>query len=529
MKRFNIISVLLVALALTSCNGWLKEQEPATTTVENYFNSGLSCQYATTGAYVPLMWEYQSTYFSEWFIGDIVSDDALKGGQNVADMGAVYDLENFKTNTNNQVLLEYYRAQYQGIGRCNMALKYIPGVACDADMDQAKKDRFIGELKFLRALYYFRLVRIFGGVPLTTEILEGEASWKKDRATVDQIYNQIIADLTDAESKLWEKSKYPAAELGRATKGAAQAMLLKVNLYRAGDGYIGTEKGSYAEARKWGDKIIQSKQYSLCTNWWDNFSLEGENGPESVFEIQYSSDGTGDYGPSSEGGEGYTRGTFTLVLTRSRNPERGAGWGFNKPSQNLFNEFEDGDARRDQTIFKPEKLQNDEIYLDNPYVSLKYAMMSEFPETTDLHDSRGPLNNKVIRYADVLLMYAEACAKAGAGTSGSAEWALNEIRTRANMATYPNYNIKINGAEITPTLEEAIRHERRVELAMEGHRWFDICRWGKAYEIMTAYKAQESAAAKAEMADFQKGKHELFPIPSQEMQLSGISQQNPGY
>lgn len=531
MKRFNITAVLFIALALTSCNGWLKEQEPATTTVADYFKNGLSCQYATTGAYVPLLWEYQSTYFSDWFIGDVVSDDALKGGQNVADMGTVYDMENFKTNTNNQLLLEYYRAQYQGIGRCNLALKYIPNVACDADMNQSTKERFIGELKFLRALYYFRLVRVFGGVPLSTEVLEGEASWKMDRATIDKVYDQIIADLTDAESKLWEKSKYTSADLGRATKGAAQAMLLKVNLYRASAGYTGAVKGSYEEARNWGDKIIQSKQYTLCTNWWDNFSLAGENGPESVFEIQYSSEGSGDYGPSSEGGEGYTRGTFTLVLTRSRNSEKGGGWGFNKPSQNLFNEYENGDARRDLTIFKPEKFQNEseEVYLGCPYLSLKYAMMNEFPEKTDLHDARGPLNNKLIRYADVLLMYAEACSYAGAGTSGSAEWALNEVRKRAGMAEFPGYNIKINGVEITPTIEEAIRHERRMELAMEGHRWYDICRWGKAYEIMTAYKAQETPAAQAEMADFVKGKHELFPIPSQEMLLSGITQQNPGY
>ena len=542
----------LVVLGLGSCSDWLKEPTPGQTNLADYYTTWQAALENVNAAYTPLAWEYQGTYYAEWFIGDIVSDDALKGGQYIqSDMADVYDMENWKTQTDNELLLQYYRAKYQGIQRCNLVLERVPGMDPELfDEEEYQcvdglQERIIGEAYFLRAFYYFQLVRVYGGVPLVLNNLLTDADWQQPRATADAVYDQIVADLTEANKRLWLRSdsRFADTDMGRATKGAAQAMLLKVNLYRH----------QYEEARAWGDSIILSNEYSLETDYADNWLLENENGVESVFEIQYMEDPSSDYGE----GNGFSRGTFTQILTRSRSQDpmfgSNAGWGFNKPTHNLYDEYEEGDPRRDVTIWDATghmTNETEETYCGTPYCSRKYAWYTTDADgnvtgaNTLAHASRGPLNYKLIRYADVLLMYAEACeAAGGAGKCGkTAEQALNEVRQRARanaadpdaLPDYPNYSIKVNGQEIAaPTLQQAIRHERRVELAMEGHRWFDICRWGgfdgqgvKAH--MDAYAATESQEARDEMADFVAGKHELFPIPEEERMLNPM-EQNPGY
>jgi len=537
---------------LGSCSDWLKEPTPGQTNLADYYTTWQAALENVNAAYTPLAWEYQGTYYAEWFIGDIVSDDALKGGQYIqSDMADVYDMENWKTQTDNELLLQYYRAKYQGIQRCNLVLERVPGMDPELfDEEEFQcvdglQERIIGEAYFLRAFYYFQLVRVYGGVPLVLNNLLTDADWQQPRATADAVYDQIVADLTEANKRLWLRSdsRFADTDMGRATKGAAQAMLLKVNLYRH----------QYEEARAWGDSIILSNEYSLETDYADNWLLENENGVESVFEIQYMEDPSSDYGE----GNGFSRGTFTQILTRSRSQDpmfgSNAGWGFNKPTHNLYDEYEEGDPRRDVTIWDATghmTNESEEIYCGTPYCSRKYAWYTTDADgnvtgaNTLAHASRGPLNYKLIRYADVLLMYAEACeAAGGAGKCGkTAEQALNEVRQRARanaadpdaLPDYPGYSIKVNGQEIAdPTLQQAIRHERRVELAMEGHRWFDICRWGgfdgqgvKAH--MDAYAATESQEARDEMADFVAGKHELFPIPEEERMLNPM-EQNPGY
>lgn len=530
----------LAALTLSSCTDWLTEPSPGVTKVEDFYTTEEAALQNVNAAYVPLMWEYNTTYFSEWFIGDIVSDDALKGGQTTqGDMGDVYDMENWRTISTNTVLLEYYRAKYQGVQRCNLVLHYVPSMKDSLFSVDGLKQRILGEAYFLRAIYYFQLVRVYGGVPLVTDIIEKQENWQQPRATADQVYDQIISDLLNANSRLWLKDKYATDNLGRATKGAAQAMLLKVYLYR----------GNYQEARAWGDSVIASGKYKLIDDYAENFRLSGENNDESVFEIQYREDPTSDYGE----GYGFTRGTFTTILTRSRSEKKfgsNTGWGFNKPTKNLYKEFEEGDPRRDITILEVDSTtemsnKTEEIYLGSPYCSRKYALYKDDNSGVDYvlsHDSRGPLNYKVIRYSDVLLMYAEACEQAGPGEQKSAEEALEEVRARARknaadpstaLPAYPNYTISINGTTIQPSLQQAIRHERRVELAMEGHRWFDICRW-KGFDgtgvkaHMDAYKATESEAAQKAMSEFKAGTHELFPIPADEITLNPM-EQNPGY
>ncbi len=522
--KIQFVFLAMVAVLVSSCESWLTEPSPAVTGLEDYYTSGETGIYTTNAAYVPLTWEYNYTYYSDFFIGDVMSDDALKGGQNTSDMPDVYDMENFKTIANNGYLLDFYRTQYMGIGRCNLGIREVPELTPNEAMTAEVQQRLLGELKFLRAMYYFRLVRVFGGVPLVDYVIESSNEWQQPRASADVVYNFIIADLEDANQLLWKRSAYAPEELGRATKGAAQAMLLKVNMYTH----------NYSDAKKWGDSVIISNEYELLANYADNFYVENENSMESVFEVQYADDPTGDYGGSNgEGGSGYTRGTYSIILTRSRSSLLGGGWGFNKPTINLYNEYESNDPRRDATILNPtdDQIENpeQEIYMGTRYLNRKSGMYDTEGNSIELsHPSRGPLNRIDIRYADVLLMYAEACCKEGDLTA--AKNALEQVRFRARngqtiLPEFPNYN---GYTDTQDDLEKAIRHERRVELAMEGHRWYDLCRWGVAKEVMDAYKATESVEVQSHMAEFIEGKHELFPIPSKEIELNPM-EQNPMY
>ena len=469
MKKYIVI--LSAALALVSCNKWLTEDGPMVNRVSDYFVASDNAVQVVTAAYVPLMWEYQNGYFPEWYFGDIASDDALKGGQNKNDGPDLYDIDNFKVVSNNGIVLQFYRAQYQGIARANLALAEVEKMAVSEDLTQELKDRCLGEAHFLRAYYYFRLVRMFGGVPKVEATVYDGADWIQPRSTVEQIYELIFSDLEAAEKALPKKGVLSADDLGRATKGAAQAMLLKTNLYFAQWNVNNGKDGSdyYKKAEDWGKQFLtdQASQYSLCPKYADNFTLEGENGPESVFEIQYMEDGMSDYGE----GNGFSRGTFDVILTRFRGPAFGeAGWGFNRPTQ----------------------------------------------------------NNQQIRLSDVDLMIAEVAVERN--DAATAKSMLEKVRARARqgaaiLPAFPGYN---GYSDTIDDLRKAIRHERRVELAMEGHRFFDLCRWGVAKEVMDAYKASESAEVKAEMADFTKGKHELFPIPQEEVKLGSL-EQNPNY
>lgn len=531
-KHIFLSSIAMAAtMGLASCNDWLGEPSPGSTKLEDFFVNGETYVQTINGCYAPLAWEYNNSYFSEWFIGDIASDDALKGGQNVADGADAYDIDNFKTNPNNTILLDYYRAKYQGIARCNLAIQELNNAEIDEeDFTERLRDRLLGEAHYLRAFYYFQLVRVFGGVPLVNEVLDSSDKWKQPRATAEEVYRSIIADFELAEKFLWAKSEYPAEDLGRATRGAARAMLCKTFLYMK----------DYKNAYNWGkvffDDEYRKGEYSLCTNYADNFTLAGENGPESVFEIQYTADPTSDYGE----GFGFTRGTFTIILTRPRMSSLGSqsGWGWDHPTHDLYAEFEPGDNRRDVAIGVPdeESLNEAEVnYLGSPYYNNKtcYSEGGTFPAID--HHSRGPLNYRLIRASDVILMYAEAALEHG--MLSDAKMALEEVRARAraNSSTpgaLPKFPAYLGYSDNVESLRNAIRHERRVELAMEGHRWFDIVRWGIAASIMDkengSYGKNETKEARAEMASFIPGKHELFPLPSEEIALNPMDQ-NPGY
>lgn len=533
LKKISFIFVLC-SLFMTSCKDYLTETEPGTNLLQDFYSSTAAATQGVTGCYVPLMWEYNNTYLSEWFIGDIASDDALKGGGSTTDMADAYDIENWRTESNNSLLLNFYRAQYMGISRCNLAIEYIEKmeVGIDDSFTASMKSRLLGEAYYLRAYYYFRLVRVFGGVPLVTKVIDQSENWGQPRASVDEVFTQILSDLETAEAGLWLKKKYDAADLGRATKGAAQAMLMKVNLYMASPYWqkynLSKSKADcIKDAKKWGEEIITSGEYDLCENYEDNFTVAGENGKESVFEIQYAEVSWGDYGE----GFGFTAGSFTQILVRSRSSLIGGGWGFNHPTQNLFDEFEATDTiRRDVAILIPDTtlIENvaEEYYLENCMLNNKYGMYRDTADgggfgTWGKHASRGPLNNRQIRYADVLLMYAEVCL--AAGDDVTAKTYIDQVRARVGLAPCAVAD------------DATLRHERRCELAMEGHRWFDLVRWegvdGKGLKAhMDAYAKTESTSAQSHIQQFVAGKNEIFPIPYEEILLNPTKmEQNPLY
>lgn len=533
-------------MVTVSCDNYLSFPKEGAVDFNESFIDAQSAIQSATACYAPLTWEFQNaggTFFPEWWIGDICSDDALKGGSTLSDMDLVYDMENFKTKSDNNVLLWFYRAQYIGIFRCNLVEEYVPKMKHElfANEKPNLQNRVVAEARFLRALYYFRLVRIFGGVPVVNEIIKAQSAWKQPRAIESQVYDQIYNDLSFAIKYLPERNEYAAADLGRATKGAARALLMKAYM----------NNHLFDNAKLQGDSIINSGKYTLVANYNDIFTVAGENNSESVFEIQYISEGTSD----AWNGMGFSRGTLTPTMTRPRWATQ-EGWGFNRPSQELFDEFETNDPRRNTAIYAPtldqvatsdDNTNNINVFLGNRFTARKYSMMN--PDTTWIalgHSTRGEINRKEIRYADVLLMYAEACLKQNSPDINRAKWALEQVRQRARntagrndiLPTFPNYTIPLQGVgqngtrQLTDNADDlylAIQHERRVELAMEGHRWFDLKRWGLLNDVMNHYRETTKSQISAHMDAFIKGKHELFPIPLQERDLNSPMSQNPGY
>lgn len=561
MIPMKYIKSLLIAvcciLFTTACNDYLDFEKPGVTVAKDAFNTSVDAVAAVTAAYVPLQWEYgYGTFFYEWWIGDVCSDDALKGGESLDATPEVYELENFQTRSDNSILHRYYQAQYIGAFRANFARENVE--VMDPKLFEAGlQDRIIGETYFLRAMYHFRLTRIFGGVPIADRNIMVQAEWQQPRASESEVYDFIESDLKKAIALLPDQNKYASADLGRATKGAARALLMKVYM----------NIGRFADAKLQGDSITihDPYRYELLADFNRNFDYEYENNKESLFEIQYLDNGAGDWGDiNAFGSLGATRATWTTKMIRPRwgeapsndnKPGSPDGWGWNRPTQELYNEFEEGDMRRDAAIINPSEKQAAydgetattlNTYLGVRYHSRKYAMMN--PDTTfirlDSNNPRGTINRKEIRYSDVLLMYAEACVKSPTPDLARAKWALEQVRARARafsggdvLPQFPNYEIPLHGVGQSGTkklqdnagdLYLAIQHERRVELAMEGHRWFDLKRWGMLDKVMNNYRQTTKSHIGTLMSPFIKGQHELFPIPAQERDLNPMSQ-NPGY
>lgn len=475
MKNFNrhiVFFILpLLFLVFISCESDLDVLPKDSQTELDFLNNPNNAVQLVNGVYNKNL-DYNTNSFSWIGITSITSDDADKGST-PGDTGSDKDkLDALTFNASGLSFLDVWEARYQGIGRANKALFYIEKLSIDA----ALKSRLIGEVKFIRALWYFDLVRCFGGVPIVvsqidlndTETVNNVVFTRKTKA---EVYAQIELDLVDAISKL--PTQYQSLDVGRATKGAAKSLLAKTYLYQ--------EK--WQQSFDLCGEVISSGQYSLLTNYADVWREVGENKSESIFEIQATFDnGLKVYSYVQE-----PRGTPDL------------GWGFNTPSLSLTNAYEPGDVRKAATImFIPSTLWDGFVApntLNNPRYNYK-AYQSKTLEPWNGNRDDTAKNLRVLKYSDILLIRAESAFRLG--NTGEALAQINTIRSRAGLA------------DATTVTLESIWKERRLEMAMEHDRWFDLVRTGQA-----------QAAMAANGKTFIVGTHEVFPIPQQQITASG--------
>jgi hypothetical protein len=491
MKTYKSWMMLLglICIAQSACKKDFLDTPPQGQLTEVLFPQSANDAFLATNAmYAQLRkWNFQSGGYP---ILDIMSDEARKGS-NPGDGGRLTLFDEFSFTATASDIFPWYSATYLAIKSSNVVIEHVPEI----DMDASLKSRYIGEAKFLRAFCYFNLVRAFGDVPKVTTV---HSEYNLPRSPRAEIYNEvIIPDLLDAINRLPEKSNYAMSDLGRASRGAAKSLLAKVYLYQ----------GNFNQAAIYALEVINSGQYDLEQNFGDAFSINGQNGIESIFEL------------GAIGIENFDNGGNQFANTQGVRGVPNKGWGFNRPSMQLINAFEPDDVRKDATIiFLGETLDGVLIQGDvnTPDVTLGpngvdtleiecYNQKVWTPGSTTI-DQWG-YNIRYIRFADVLLIASEALNEIG--QSGTALTHLNRVRDRAGVD------------DITTTdpmeLRNLILRERMLELALEGNRFYDLVRTGKAQEQLGPL-------------GFITGKHELLPIPQSEIDLSGgVLTQNPGW
>ena len=534
MKTASIfrLTVALALLAITpACQDFLDKEPLGTPTDANLFKDPKNAVQAVNSIYDAASWDEGPKWGSgpymghmyEWMFGDVMGDDAEKGSS-PSDFTVISDLKTWIADAANPIVGTLWTHAFTGIARANTVINNVDAGTIDA----ALKQRLKGEALFFRGYFYFYLVRTFGGVPLFEKsVLPTEASTVK-RASIAETYAFIEKDFRDAAGLLPEKNAYPALDLGRATKGAANAYLARVILYQ-----LGTVNGAN---HTWQDVYDQttlvtgSNQYGLNPNYAATQELEGENATESVFELQFVSSNDS-YGPVKSG-------TTSNLFQNNRTTW---GYGFNNPTQNLVNEFEPNDPRLPVTVIRDQDvvlgIRNSINLATNAtgYLNRKAAILQP------AQIKSGDQNIRKIRYADVLLMKAEAAANIG--RSAEAVALVNQIRQRARISsqpkgslvgslTYEPANVPVGTLPDLATslsgqpLLSAIWHERRVELGMEALRYWDLVRTGSYLPGLPP-----DVRARCQSRCFTQGTVNpmpLLPIPLVESQTYKVPQ-NPGY
>jgi len=484
--KLNAFLLLSAFFMLPGCsNSFLEVPPPGQTPATQFWTSADDANKAVNAMYANLH-SWTSVAFAPIAVESMGSDDTEKGS-NATDATFMNNFDNFSASSNEGQLSDFWSGQYQSINFCNQVLDNVPKIS----MDGALKSRYLAEAKFVRAYCYFRLVRAFGDVPLRLKVPATSAEYNIARNPKAEVWTAIEADLTDAAGVL--PQSYSAADLGRATKGAALALHAKVAMYQ----------------KKWADVLNYTNQvmalgYSLFPNYEQLFRIANENCQESVFELQCA---------LIPGNTGASNSQYSQV--QGVRASVGGGWGFNVPTADLAAAYEPGDPRRDATIiFRGETTPEGDAIPptgDNPMYNQKsYVPFSLF---VNGYNEGCQQNIRVIRYADVLLMNAEAANETGNSALALASLELVRARARAgNAAILPKITTTDQAA-----LRTAIYNERRVELAMEFDRYFDVIRQGRG----TAVFGPKGWTA---------NKNEVWPVPQSEIDLSaGLLTQNPGY
>ncbi len=493
MKTKHVLLIILV-LAGVSCDNFLNEDLQGRYTSQTFYKTQDQALDAVTSAYNSLL--FNNTDNSLWVFGDVASDDAVKGSL-PGDQIDIQYIDQFNVLSSNSQLLKMWQCYYEGVSRANIALYYIPNIS----MNEELKSRLLGEAKFLRAFYYFHLANIFGNIPLKLNPPLSQADINVPASDVSQIYAQIEKDLNEAVNAL--PAAYGPNDAGRATKGAALGMLAKTYLFES----------KYQDVIQTIDKINALGIYSLVPVYRENFEAPTQDNPEIVFAVHHLR------------GSDPSLGSYLNVYFGPRGADStfNFGYAFDAPVQDFVDEFEvtaDSvvDPRLDYSVGRPgTKWINGENYKPSwsPTTYLSKKHIQPFSEvSSSFADSY--LSYVYMRYADVLLMKAEALNELG--QIQQALMPLNLVRKRARESYL--YDTRLPGygtvpsdllPDVTSTSQQevrtAIRHERRVELGLEFHRYFDLMRYGK-----------EAAEAALAGTNFDFDKNRYFPIPLLEVE-----------
>lgn len=491
MKRS--IYILAISLLCASCSDFLNVRPEGTTTSVSLDHSKSENVFKPVSAAYAALRSYNSHSFP--YIGclEVTSDDADKGST-PEDGATMKQLDGFKYDAANELITAQWTGYYDIVSAANNALAQMDMFQEELihDEDKAAAETGKGDARFIRAYAYFRLVTMFGNIPLVDRLMTSEELASLKQKDPAEIWDFIEKDLDAAIERLPEK--WSKTYLGRATKYSAMALKAKAHLYQ----------GEYDQAAALCDQVIASGQYGLVENFRSVFSIDEENGRESLFEIQSS-----DLGKAS-GSAAYN--TYAYVQgPRNNTPGNMQGWGFCTPSEKLISFLT---ARGDTERMAATLLYSGSTTPEGDVISSKcpnpvYNGKVYTPSSYNDWASNGygyDYNIRIIRYSDVLLMYAESLARgasAGALSGYTAQMALDEVRNRAGLAS------------VEPTVDN-ILDERRAEFALEEDRFMDLVRTGRAA---------------AELADngYVEGKHNLFPIPSSQLQLNDNLKQNPNY
>lgn len=478
------IGILLIGATLFSCKDFLVEDPKDRIALSNYYStesdavSAVNSIYAWMGAYDFTYGNTAGIYFSTFWVTQGLASDEMNNNQlGTPDLD---QLSTFTANSENGAVLEIWRIHYKTIFAANIAIERIPGI----NMDETLKNRLVNEAKFIRGLLYFNLVRMYNQLPL---LLSETEPITPGVATADIIYAQIIKDLSDAENL---PANYPiGGGLGRATSGAAKALLAKVYLTR----------GEYQESAGKALEVINSAQYHMWDDYADVFKLSSRNGKEAIFSVGF---GDGDGAISFwEVGQFNVRLLPAALATEIPEITNTQGWQVATP--HLYNSYSSDDVRKNVTFMtqfsKP----------DGSVVNLDKIYFKKYWDAPADPTAGGSKNDfPVLRYSDVLLMYAEANAQLG--NTDVANSYLNMVRNRAQLA-----NVNLGTKE---ELLDAILLERGKEFACEGQRWFDLVRTNKLAEKVKEAKNITPGTD-----------YNLFPIPLRERDLNPNLPQNPGY
>ncbi|MDR1356083.1 MAG: RagB/SusD family nutrient uptake outer membrane protein [Tannerellaceae bacterium] len=527
MNTNKLFSVLLASFLLCGCNDFLEIEPQAKLGSDVYMNIEENAEKVITSLYNMLQvtqgdgpdGNYMNHHY-EWFMGSVATDDAEKGST-VGDLMDLTLVANYAMTPANTIVRGFYVHSWTAISRANYAAGHLE----DAQISESVKQRMWGEVHFFKAYYYFYLLRHFGGMPILTHSVELEEFGNMPRASFTETMDYIVEEFTEAIRLL--PDAYPSSEVGRATKNAARAFLARVLVYR-----LGTDAhcpNSWQDVSNLTSAIIASGLYDLHPNYAVLFEAETQNSIESIFEVQSKE---GPYGSGSffwdwmvQGNRQPTPDVFTM------------GWGFHNPTEDLVRAFDPTDPRLSSTVYGP-TFNNGTLFGRTPLYARNEQMTNYLCRKVALPEY--PMNGTtkpviLMRYADVLLMHAEASYNLG--KEEDARNLVNRIRERARNSSYcKGYNVGDYTGYVWPTttpdipectasgqnLLQAIWDERRIELATEGYRGWDLIRTGRLVDRVERVKDFQRDPGNPLFLETGTGDSQQERESSRELRVAGI-------